>query len=436
MKSTRHTPRRTIRRPAAAAAVTASLALALAACGVGGGDAPGADETVGPASDAPIRATWWGVDNQNQALDAAIASFTEAGGPEVAVEPQPWDGYWDKLATLVAGRDLPDVVMQAASQLPTYAERDSLLDLSQVDLDTSGLDAGIRDFGTVGDASFGVVAATNATGFVTNADLLGELGVDAPAGEWTWDDLAAFADQVRMASAGETWGVQDGSGDLILFILYVRDSGREFYADDGSLNATPDDLRAWLQLWADMREAGSVPPADVTAESAGNMPGSPLATGRAAASFAWTQDYVALQAVTDSALDIGLPPHNTEHPSLWINAASLWSISATSGNPQGAADLIDHLVNDPGAVEELGATLGIPPTAEARAQIAESVTDEELPAVEYMDIVAENSRPLNRLWPDGFADSRTLLGQLAEAVAFGQTSIDDAVDAFFADAEG
>ncbi|GAB2607996.1 ABC transporter substrate-binding protein [Pseudactinotalea suaedae] len=432
------TTRRAIRRSAAAAALL-SGALALAACGVdgsGGGSGDDGGDAGGPATDEEIRTAWWGVDNQHRALETAIEAFTAAGGPQVSVEPQPWDGYWDKLATQVAGRDLPDVIMQAASQLPTYAERDSLLDLSEVDLDVSGLDEGIREFGAVGESTYGVVAATNATGFVTNEDLLAELGIAAPEGEWTWDDLATFASEVQSASGGEHWGVQDGSGDMILFILFVRDSGREFYAEDGSINATPDDLRAWFQLWADMRESGAVPPADITAEASGNLPGSPLATGGAASGFVWTQDYVALQSVSDNALDIALPPYNATNPSLWINAASLWSISAWSGNPQGAADLIDYLVNDPEAVDTLGATLGIPPTAAARAQIAESVTDEERPAIEYMDLVAENSRPLNRLWPDGFADSRTLMSQLSEQVAFGQMSVDDAVDAFFADAEG
>ncbi|TDE95052.1 extracellular solute-binding protein [Occultella glacieicola] len=430
MKSTRRT-----HRHAPMTILATCAALTLAACGVGGGPDESGD---GGAADpsAPIRAAWWGEDNQNQALDAAITAFTEAGGPQVSVEPQPWDGYWDKLATQVAGRDIPDVVMQAASQLPTYADRDALLDLSDVELDLSGLDEGIRDFGAVGEETFGVVAATNATGFVTNADLLADLGVAVPEGDWSWDDLSAWADEVHTASGGETWGVQDGGGDMILFILYVRDSGREFYNDDGSINATPEDLHAWFQLWADMRESGAVPPAEATAEASGNLPGSPLASGRAAATFAWTQDYVALQSVTDAALDIGLPPHNSENPSLWINAASLWSISAWSENPQGAADLIDHLVNDPEAVETLGVSLGIPPTAAAREQLVDLVSDQERPAVEYMDLVAENSRPLNRLWPDGFATSRTLFDQLDESVAFGEMTIDEAVDAFFADAEG
>ncbi|WP_156253275.1 ABC transporter substrate-binding protein [Pseudactinotalea terrae] len=430
MKSTRRATRR-----AAATVALLSGALALAACGVGG-DPGGDGGGSGPATDSPIRTAWWGVDNQHRALEATIEAFTAAGGPQVSVEPQPWDGYWDKLATQVAGRDLPDVLMQAASQLPTYAGRDSLLDLSEVDLDVSGLDEGIREFGSVGDATYGVVAATNATGFVTNADMLDELGVAAPEGEWTWDDLASFAEEVHSASDGEYWGVQDNAGDLILFILYVRDSGREFYAEDGSINATPEDLRSWFQLWADMREAGVAPPADITAEASGNLPAAPLAAGSVAGGFFWTQDFVALQSFTDAELEVSLPPHNAENPSLWINAASLWSISAWSENPQGAADLIDYFVNDPEAIDTLGATLGIPPTAAARAQIADSVTDEERPAIEYMDVVAENSRPLNRLWPDGFADSRTLMSQLAEQVAFGQMSIDEAVDAFFADAQG
>ena len=52
-------------------------------------------------------------------------------------------------------------------------------------------------------------------------------------------------------------------------------------------------------------------------------------------------------------------------------------------------------------------------------------------AIDYMQKVAGDIDPLNRLWPTGFAQLRTLLGDLNKAVAFGSTPIPEAVDQFF-----
>ena len=117
-----------------------------------------------------------------------------------------------------------------------------------------------------------------------------------------------------------------------------------------------------------------------------------------------------------------------------MNAASLWSVSSTTEEPEAAVEAINHFINDESAIEALGVSLGMPPSQAAREQLAGSLTDEEQSAMDYMDTVAETSTPLNRLWPAGFAELRTLLSELNEAVAFGSMSIPDAVDQFFATA--
>lgn len=79
----------------------------------------------------------------------------------------------------------------------------------------------------------------------------------------------------------------------------------------------------------------------------------------------------------------------------------------------------------------MGVSLGMPPSQEARDLLTGELSEEEQAAMDYMDDVAETSTPLNRLWPGGFAELRTLLTDLNESVAFGQMSVSDAVDEFF-----
>ncbi|MGP9604563.1 ABC transporter substrate-binding protein [Brachybacterium sp. AOP42-E1-35] len=383
-----------------------------------------------------MRAAWWGGDSENGAVNAALDAFTEETGTEIAREPQAWDGYWDRLATQTAGGNAPDFIMQAGSQIPDYAGRGTLTDLNSLEsLDAEAVDEGLKEFGQVEDALYGVVAASNAMSLVVNQGLAGEAGLEVPDGEYAWEELAEMATKSSESLGDDVWGLQDGGGDLILFILKVRDDGRQFYADDGTLNATADDLTKWLEYWEELRQNGGVPPADVTAEAQGEMASNPMATGRAAMSFGWTQDFISYTRLVDSPLTLHIPPYVQASPSLWMNAASLWSLSSTSADAEKAAEIVNFMINSDTAISALGVSLGMPPSQGARDQLAGTLSDPEQMAMDFMDKVAETSTPLNRLWPAGFAELRSLLGDLNEAVAFGETPIAEAVEQFFTTAD-
>ena len=419
------------RRPLLAGAMLAGTALSLGACAVG------TESGSGGGGSGGTRAAWWGGDSENGAVNAALDAFTEETGTEVAREPQAWDGYWDRLATQTAGGNAPDLIMQAGSMIPDYAGRGTLLDLNTQDtLDVAAVDEGLTEFGQVEDELFGVVAASNAMGLVLNQDLIGESGVTLPTGEYAWEELAELAASASQSLGEDAWGLQDGGGDLILFILKVRDDGRQFYADDGTLNATAEDLTAWLEYWEELRSNGSVPPADVTAEAQGEIAANPMATGRAAMCFGWTQDFISYTRLVDSPLTLHLPPYVEASPSLWMNAASLWSVSSTTADAATATEIVNFMINSEAAISALGVSLGMPPSQAARDQLSGSLDEAAQAAMDFMDVVAETSTPLNRLWPAGFAELRTLLEDLNEAVAFGDTAIEDAVEQFFTTADG
>ncbi|MDN5726140.1 MAG: extracellular solute-binding protein, partial [Propionibacteriales bacterium] len=351
-------------------------------------------------------------------------------------ESLPWDGYWDKLATQTAGRNAPDVVMQAGSQIPDYAGRRALTDLNTIDgLDPNVVDEGLRSFGAVEDTLYGVVAAANAMSLVANPALVSKAGISVPKGEYDWTELGNLADKARKALGGDVWGVGDAGGDLISLILQIRTGGKDFYTDEGKINITRDELAAWLEMWQRLRDSGGAPPADVTSEGASDLANSPFAKQRTALTFGWTQDFVSMSSLMKEPLIIGLPPNSAASPGLWMNAASLWSVSASSGNVAGAGALINHLLTDDTAITTIGLALGTPPTQKARDLLSGKVDESQQSATDYMNLVAENSKPLNRLWPQGFAELRTLLGEQNEAIAFKKLSIDEAVTAFFAKAE-
>ncbi|WRS30710.1 extracellular solute-binding protein [Actinomycetaceae bacterium MB13-C1-2] len=425
-------------------ACAALLAGSIAGCSGGSGDGKesetgegGQSATPSPSSSAELRATWWGGDVLNAALQQSMQDCAVVADAKVLTEPQPWEGYWDKLATQAAGKNLPDVLMQAASQLPDYAGKGALLDLTSIPgIDFDQLDPGVRDYGNVDGETFAVVAATNASGVVANTEMLSEAGMPFPDGQYSWSDLKQYSIDLSDKLGEGKWALQDSAGDMILFILFVRDeTGGEFYSDEGIFQPTSEQVEAWFQWWDDLRTAGAVPPADVTAEAAGDPGNSAIVKGNAAMGFMWTQDLTSFQGLMEPELDIYLPPFKDSNPSLWINAASLWSIAATSPSPENAAELINCLVNDPQAVETNGVALGIPPSQAARDLLQGKLSPADEKAVEYMSLVSEHSRPLNRLWPAGFAELRSYFEQTAQSVAFGKDSPQQAAELILTKAE-
>src|SRR5690625_6168672 len=95
------------RRTLMATGGAAALGGALTACngGLGGFGGGGDDGTT------TILYGWWGSPEKDEALFAAIDAFN-AANPDIVVEGEstPWEGYWDKLATMSAGGDAPAVI--------------------------------------------------------------------------------------------------------------------------------------------------------------------------------------------------------------------------------------------------------------------------------------------------------------------------------------
>ena len=74
---------------------------------------------------------------------------------KVTIENTDWGGYWDKLATMTAGNNSPDVIQMDESYIAAYGARDALLDLGTVkgNLDLSAMDAKVLGTGKVEERS-------------------------------------------------------------------------------------------------------------------------------------------------------------------------------------------------------------------------------------------------------------------------------------------
>src|SRR5688572_16075784 len=122
MPSPRSSTRR--RQLATAATLPALVALvALAGCST-------TQETTAPPSNQPVKLTYLHQWNQQQghgpATEQLVARFSREN-PLIQVEPLFTDAYYEKLPTILAGGDFPDVITTNVETLPSIQRKQVLV---------------------------------------------------------------------------------------------------------------------------------------------------------------------------------------------------------------------------------------------------------------------------------------------------------------------
>ncbi|MBP2437641.1 ABC transporter substrate-binding protein [Microbacterium amylolyticum] len=282
MRSTTHG------RAAAALTFTAASALILAGCG-GDSGVPGGNDGGGGGDagngDVEIRFSWWGSDARHEATQQLIDLFEEKN-PGITVIPDytDWGGYWDKLATSVAGNDAPDVITHEERFISDYATRGVITDMSQLSIDTSEIPEAVLGTGQIDGAQYGIPTGVNAYTIVADPVLFEEAGVDWPDdSSWTWADFVDIAGHLSEGLGAGSWGVQDiGFNEAGLNVL-ARQKGESLYNEDGTIGASAETIAEFFQLGHNLQDNGGAPDGSRTVEIQNAGPeGSLLGTGSGA----------------------------------------------------------------------------------------------------------------------------------------------------------
>src|SRR5918995_1096917 len=147
---------------------------------------------------------------QLPAVEAQAAAFKELH-PNITIEPQvvPWDDYWTKLQTGVAGGATYDVFWMNADGLPVYASQGALVSIQgMVDdgsIDVDAYPESLRSLYTFEDTVYGIPRDFDTIALFYNKDLFDKAGVEYPTGDWTWDNLRAAAEALTIKD-GSQWG--------------------------------------------------------------------------------------------------------------------------------------------------------------------------------------------------------------------------------------
>ena len=193
-----------------------------------------------------------------------IAKFEEAN-PDVTVEVTslPWGQAFEKLATMVQGGQIPDVVEMPDRWLSLYANNDQLVDLGSYMEgwpDASELNDRALQYGSyVADTMYMVPYGFYLRAMFWNKKLFAEAGLDGPPE--TLDDFMAASEAISALDGKTGYCLRGGPGGANGYVMMMANMmGHDDYFDaDGNSNLNSPEAIQGLQFLVDLYQNGYVP---------------------------------------------------------------------------------------------------------------------------------------------------------------------------------
>ncbi len=384
-----------------------------------------------------LRFSWWGGETRHNAYQDMLDLFMERN-PNIRVEAEfsGWDGYIDRLRTQMAANNQPDVFVAGHDGPWQVLPLGARADIRDFDIDLSAfndvqLDE-ITSYDPAGRLTGIPVSESVRAGYLINATLFDELGIELPKSDWTWEEMAEIAQLVYDRSGGTVHGVLDESAG-ISYGSFGRRSwdlaahGAAISGPDG-LTQTAEQLRDTYRWWGALRDSGAATSAEISVQ-ADDGANSPIVTRDAAMMSTALGSYSRFQANTPDDLKMIAPPDG-RYPSDEIGAGISTQISSQSRHPQAAAALVSFLRNDLDAGLIFGTENGIP----ANRHFREALIEQGLDAGSQVQFDVHNWVVANRevvsfVGPhEAHSEFSSLQRAEEQALAFGRQSIERTVE--------
>ena len=229
-----------MKRLAAVGLVTVMTGTMLLGCG-GGSDSDRDDASV--------------LDDQQACVD----KFNESQD-KIEVVLEGWGSDFDtKMTASMGAGDAPDVMYMW--DYPTYSESleplDEYIDAEGEDYKNNFFEA-LWPYNSIDDQIYGVPVSVVTSCLYYNKDLFDQAGVEYPTDDWTWDDVAAAAEEIQSKIDGVN-GFTLPIGTLPYTLeMYLWSNGTAFVDENGKLdgNINSDKAVEVFQTFQDMEKDG------------------------------------------------------------------------------------------------------------------------------------------------------------------------------------
>lgn len=444
-----------MKKSAVSLILASAMLVSLAGCGAAGngstsGSTTGTADTAASDSEPiTLRMAWWGSQERHDRTIEVIELY-ESLHPEVNIEYEyySFDDYFTKLKTLVASDQVWDI-FQMGGNFPMYMDKICPLDeyIESGVVDVSDItDANLKTTQDTEGHQLGLSNGLNTYGIAYDPAMFEEAGVPEPTETWTWDDYenaamtiteklgifgsSSFLTSEFIAGCSALIGQYGDVGQYSFFNLDLTGMG----FDDPSM------LTPYIQMRADMINAGAYPDAGAAAEIT-NIENDFIVTGEAAMTWVAANQFPTIYDVCKEqgrTLKLATIPRVTsDGPSgAVIQSSQMMCVSQDSENKEAAAAFISWFENDPDCNNILQAERGIPVNTTIRDTLSAQATEGQQIMYDFVNEVSNFEMPekVNVLSPDGQDEVVDNYRNYIQQVADGQITADQAAQKTYDDA--
>jgi multiple sugar transport system substrate-binding protein len=395
------------------------------------------------AQETRLRLTFWGGQARADRTYGVTDLYTKANaGTAIDGEFLAWADYWPKLATQTAGSNAPDVIQMDYRYIVEYADRGAIAPLDGFvggALNLADFDADQLEGGKVNGKLYGISLGANSVALIVNKTMFEEAGVELPGPNTSYESLPALAEafNAKKIRGGGVKLIEDGSWYEPGLENWLRQRGKALYTADGKAGFDGTDIAEWFQMWADFREAGvCVSAEDQALDTNGPLEQKMVSLGKAALSYANSNQLVAFQAINKDTLTLAnFPRISAETKGGHYRKPSMFfSVNNSSKQQEEAAKFVSFFVNDVEAAKVLGVERGIPCSKSVREALAPTLDAQSQIALDFVANLGDLVGPLPPSPPASAGEVATALLTKSQEVAFGGQSPADAGPAFFTEA--
>lgn len=372
-----------------------------------------------------LRVLWWGSQTRHDKTMAAIAKFEEKY-PDIKIDAEftSWGEYWSKVATQVAGNQLPDVIQMDYMYLIQYANAGVLADLKPYfdsgAIDVSDVAESVISSAQVGDHIYALSTGTNANVLMYRADIVEQAGLEMPI-EPSYEKLIEMSKTV-FEKTGRTNDLPLGI-DAVRF--YVRSRGMQLYNEEGTALGF-DDPKYIADLWQmrvdGLKDGWILDPGSTSATTAFDNLINDYWMGAH-----WTNELQAYQDGNGTELEMVMFPvvEGGTVPPTYFKPSMFWSVSEKSEVKDAAARFVDFFTNDTDCFDIVGLDRAMPISAKIREYLTPSFDDTSKRMVTMLDYLAQDGKTSQIMKPDVAAHGEiaALLDEYTEQVNYGM--VDD-----------
>ena len=352
--------RNTVRR-SVAPVIAAGLALALGACAQGS-----ATKTDAAASNGPTTVRYMNFSangGHEKDLDAIKAAFEKANPDiKVQIETTPYDNYFTKLQTAVAGGTAGDAFELNYENFVTYASNGSLAELKNVD-GSKYKPSLLKAFSAEGK-QYGLPESFSNVVLFFNKDLFKAAGMGEPTADWTWKDEQAAA--AKLTDKGKkVWGDYQPISFFEFYKALGQSGGQFLSADKKNATFNTDAGKAAAEFL--VSKAGKTMPTEADGSGTPDFDSKLFKSGKLAM---WHTGIWMFSGMADAKFDwdIAVEPGNTTKASAMFTNGAV--VSARSKNQAAAQKWVTFLTSsDEMAQKRLETSWELPPVAD-EAQLA------------------------------------------------------------------